>query len=149
MKIEPNTLNMKKKKREFHLYVNVQHSLKKQNVTAVKPIFLQAIWEPYVGFANTTVFKMLQHLYDGYAELLADDLELNYKHLHEQWDQNTPFSTLFKQIRDAMDLADHAGVTYTDKQIVSVAYTLVKRTGVLETECKRWIERTEQQKTWT
>ena len=62
---------------------------------------------------------------NGYAEVLADDLELNKKRLCEQWDPNTPFSTLIKNIKDATNLADHAGVPYTPEQTVSAAYTLV------------------------
>ena len=134
-------------KAEFHSYVNLQNALKKQVVAAVEPIFLQAIREAYVGFANRTVFDLLRHLYDGYAAISADDLEHNDKRLREQWDPNTPFATLIKQITDATDLADHAGVPYTAEQTVSAAYTLVERTGVLEADCKKWREKPAAQQT--
>ena len=132
----------------FHSYVNVQNALKKQIVAAVEQIFLQAIREPYVGFANRTAYDMLRHLYDNYADISADDLEANDKKLREPWDPNTPFVTLIKQIQDAIELTDHAGVPYTPEQTVSAAYSLIERTGILEADCKKWREKARNTKTW-
>ena len=127
-------------KHEFHSYVNLQNALKKQLIGAVEPLFLQAVRQPYVGYANITAYDMLRHLYDTYADISAEDLEENDRRLREQWDPNQPFEQLIKQIQDAIDLADHAGVPYTAEQIINIAYNLVERTGIFEMDCRVWRE---------
>ena len=117
--------------------------LKKQLVAAIEPLFLQAIRQSYVGYANVTVFEMWRHLYETYTDILAEDLENNDKILKEPWDPSQLFELLVKQVQDMIDLADHAGVPYTPEQIVNVAYNLVERTGIFEINCRVWRERTE------
>ena len=124
-----------KEKAEFHSYVNLQNALKKQLIAAIEPLYLQALREPYVGFANVTVYDMLHHLYNTYADISADDLEENDKRLKEPWDPNAPFESLIKQVQDAIDLADHAGVPYTNKQVINIVYNLVENTGIFEHDC--------------
>ena len=139
-------------KTEFHSYVNLQNALKKQLVGAIEPLYLQALRQPYVGYANVTTFEMLRHLYESYADISADDLETKDSKMKEPWYPNQPFEQLVKQIQDAIDLADHVGVPYTPQQIVNVAYNLVERTGMFEIDCRVWREREateEEPKNWT
>ena len=126
---------------EYTTYVNLQKALTKQLIAAVDPIFLSAIKQPYVGFANIPVYDMLRHLYDTYAELSLDDIEDNDRRMREPWDPNTPFEALIKQINDAVELADHAGAPYTPVQVVNTAYGLVEKTGVFEIDCRKWRDR--------
>ena len=55
---------------------------------------------------------------------------------------------IIKQIKDSVDLADHAGVPYSQEQIVNTAYTLVDRVGVLELDCRKWRDLPAAQRTW-
>ena len=75
---------------------------------------------------------MFRHLYNTYADICADELEENDRRLKEPWDPNTPFESLIKQVQDAIDLADHTGVPYTNKQVINIAYNLVEQTGIFE-----------------
>ena len=135
-------------KAEFHSYVNLQNALKKQLIAAVDPLFLQTIRQQYVGFANRSLREMLQHLYDTYADISAENLEENDKKMREPWDPNAPFEELIKQIKDAVDLADHAGAPYSQEQIVNTAYNLVERTGVFDIDCRKWRDLPAAQKSW-
>ena len=135
-------------KAEFHSYVNLQNALKKQLIAAVDPLFLQTIRQQYVGFANRTIREMLTHLYDTYADISAENLEENDKKMREPWDPNSPFEGLIKQIKDAVDLADHAGAPYSQEQIVNTAYNLVERSGVFDIDCRKWRDLPTAQRTW-
>ena len=135
-------------KAEYFTYQNIQAALKKQIIHAVEPIFLQAVRAPYVGFANKTAYDLLKHLYDTYANISADDLENNDKNLREPWDPNSPFQALVKQIKDAADYADHAGVPYSPEQIVTAAYNNVDNTGVFAMDCREWRNKPKANKTW-
>ena len=127
---------------EYTTYVNLQKALRKQLIAAVDPLFLDAIKQPYVGFANVPVYDMLRHLYTTYVELSLDDIEDNDRRMRKPWDPNTPFEALIKQINDAVELADHAGAPYTPVQVVNTAYGLVEKTGVFEIDCRKWRDRT-------
>ena len=136
-------------KAEFHSYVNLQNALKKQLIAAVEPLFFQTIRQPYVGFANRTIRDMLRHLYATYADITADDLDENDKKMREPWDPNGPFEGLIKQIKDAVELAEHAGVPYSQEQIVNTAYNLIERAGVVDLDCRKWRDRPAAQRTWS
>ena len=135
-------------KTEFHSYINLQNALKKQLIAAVDPLFLRTIRQPYVGFANCTIRDMLRHLYETHADISADDLDENDRKMREPWDPNGPFEGLIKQIKDSVDLADHAGVPYSQEQIVNTAYTLVDRAGVLDFDCRKWRDLPAEDRTW-
>ena len=124
-----------KEKAEFHSYVNLQNALKKQLIAAIEPLYLQALRAPYVGFANVTVYDMLRHLYDTYANISADNLDENDKRLKAPWDPNAPFESFIKQVQDAITLSDHAGVPYTNKKVINIAYQTLEQTGSFEHDC--------------
>ena len=135
-------------KAEFHLFINLQNALKKLLIAAVEPLFFQTICQPYVGFANRTIGNMLRHLYETYADITADDIEENDRKMREPWDPNGPYEGLIKQIKDAVDLPDHAGVPYSQEQIVNTAYNLIKHAGVFDLDCQKWRDRPTGLQTW-
>ena len=40
-------------------------------------MFINALCDPHVGYANVTTLQLLTHLYDTYAKITAGDLEEN------------------------------------------------------------------------
>ena len=61
------------------------------------------------------------------------------------------FSTLFKQIKDVVDLSDLDGVLYTEERMIKVMYKLVKCIGVFKLDCCKWCKISEappQQRIW-
>jgi hypothetical protein len=87
-------------------------------------------------------------LFQAYGKLTPQTLVDNQTAMQRPWDPNTPFKTLIKQIKDAMEVADAATQAFTDAQILTLAYTLVYNTGLYFDECKAWNAKSATDKTW-
>ena len=129
-------------KKKFKEYNALQNALKKQLIAAVDNIYLEAIAEPYIKFGNRTIFDMLTHLFDTYAEITPSEMMENQTMMNKAWDPSLPIEVLFKQIQDASAFADRGGAAFSTAQIVNTAYTLVFNTGLFYDECKEWRKRT-------
>ena len=64
------------------------------------------------------------------------------------WDPNSPFDCLIKQLEDGQDYAEDGGQPYTTEQLLCIAYTLIFKTGLYFEECKQWNNRPATEKTW-
>ena len=61
----------------FQQYNATDRALKQILLGAVDDMFVNAICDPHVGYANVTTLQLLTHLYDTYAKITAGDLEEN------------------------------------------------------------------------
>ena len=68
--------------------------------------------------------------------------------MRSNWDPNSPFDCLIKQIEDGQDYAEDGGQPYTTEQLLCIAYTLVFKTGLYFKECKQWNNCPAPEKTW-
>ena len=68
--------------------------------------------------------------------------------MRSNWDPNSPFDYLIKQIEDGQDYAEDGGQPYTTEQLLHIAYTLVFKTGLYFEECKQWNNCPATEKTW-
>ena len=92
---------------------------------------------------------MLMHLYAAYARISEGDLEENDARMKADYDVNQPIEVLIDQIDDAVDMAAAAENPYTPEQVVTIAYTLVFKTGMFADDCKLWRRQATNNKTWT
>ena len=58
--------------------------------------------------------------------------------MRSNWDPNSPFDCLIKQLEDGQDYAEDGGQPYTTEQLLHITYTLVFKTGLYFEECKQW-----------
>ena len=72
---------------------------------------------------------LLVHIYTTYGEIGPDDLEENEKRMNESYDATEVVEILFDQIDDAVEFADNASKSYTDLQVLLVAFNLIFDTG--------------------
>jgi hypothetical protein len=142
------TSQHKEDMREWREYNNVHNALKKQLLDAVDPIYLRALRNRHVGYANHTIRAILQHLIDAYGLITPIDLKKNNDMLNEPWDPNTPFEHLIDQIEEAVEYADDGNQPFTVNQILNAAYTIVFNTGIFFEECKQWRLLAPALKTW-
>ena len=84
---------------EFNRYRNVKSALKRFLIHSVDNIFIHALHQQHVGYANCTTCKLLAHMFMSYGQVHPDDLVSNTKRTQAPWDpKNTPFKALAKQI---------------------------------------------------
>jgi hypothetical protein len=64
-------------------------------------------------------------------------LEHNFENMRKAWDPQQPVEILFKQIQDCVDYAESGGITISEAQKITTAYTKVFSTGNLHSACRR------------
>jgi hypothetical protein len=133
---------------EFNRYKNVEAALKRFLIHSVDDIFIHALHQQHIGYANRTTRELLEHMFLSYGRVHPDDLVANTKRMQAPWDPNTPFEQLAKQIDDCADFADAANEPYSPAQILTQAYSLVFATGLYERQLEEWDNKPLVDKTW-
>ena len=133
---------------EWHECDNVKKALKKQLIDTIDPMYLQALCNCNMGFANVTLKAILTFLFRSYGQLMLQELQENTNELNKPWDPNTPFENLIDQIENCHDIAEAGGQPFTTQQLVDMAYTLVFNTGLYFDDCKTWVHHPIAEKTW-
>ena len=113
-------------------------ALKNQLLLAINNIYICALKDHHVGYMSQTICAIFYNLLENYRNITPLELENNNTKMRLNWDTNRPFNCLIKQIEDGQDYAKDGGQTYTTKQHLRIAYTLVFKTRLYFKECKQW-----------
>ena len=111
-------------------------------------MFISAISNRHIGYANITTLQILTHLYNIYTIIRDLDLTDNKERIEAAYDINMLIETLFEKIEDTVEYTAQAHTPFTNAQVVSIAYMLVHKTGMFTNECKVWRRFTINLKTW-
>jgi hypothetical protein len=91
--------------KEFNIYMSTKAGLKKQVLEAVPLIYINAVEDEDLGFANVSTLQLIQHLNDTYGTITADDMQQNVNNMNSEWSPSTSIEVLFEQIRVARRFA--------------------------------------------
>ena len=127
---------------------NIITALKNQLLSEIDNIYICALKDCHVGYMNQPICAILHHLFKNYGNITPLELEDNNTKMRSNWEPNSPFDCLIKQIEDGQDYAEDGGQPYTTKQLLCIAYTLVFKTGLYFKECKQWNNCPATEKTW-
>jgi hypothetical protein len=140
----------------YRTYHNVDQDIKKLIIEEFDDIYLNALSDEIVGYANCTSLQLLTHvvgyanctslqlithLLTYYAMIAPTELTQNFEQLNAPHDPNQPIDTIFQQNQDARAFAVAGGHPYGAAMIVNVAYTLVFNTGLFPDACWAWQSR--------
>ena len=134
--------------RLFQQYDATDRALKQQLLGAVDDMFVSALSDPHVGYANVTTLQLLAHLYATYAKITDCDLEENKETMTATYDVNLPIETLYKRIEECVQYAAAGNTPFTAAQVVSTAFRTVQKTGMFTDDCKIWKRLPALNKTW-
>jgi hypothetical protein len=129
-------------------YHNLDQAIKKLILEAFDDVYINALSDKVVGYANCTSLDLLTHPLTFYAMIAPTELTQNYERLNTPYDPNQPIEMLFQQIQDARSFAVAGGQPYGNSMIIDVAYTLVFNTGLFPDACRAWQSRAIAGKTW-
>jgi hypothetical protein len=113
----------------YRTYNNVDQYIKNLIIESLDDVYLNALSDEIIGYANCTSLQLITHLLTYYAMIAPTALTQSYERLNTPYDPNKPIDTLFQQIQDARAFAVAGGQPYGATMIVNVAYTLVFNTG--------------------
>ena len=119
-------------------YDATDRALKQQLLGAVDDMFVSALADPHMGYANTTTLQILTHLYATYAQITDCDIEDNKKAMAAAYDLNLPIKTLFKRIEECVQYSAAGNTPFTASQVVSTAFCIMQKTGMYTDNCKTW-----------
>jgi hypothetical protein len=111
-------------------------------------MYIEILNDDLIGFANTNSRYMRYHLFLSYGCITAVDIEQNFENMRRAWDPHKPVETLFKQIQECAEFAEAGGVIIGAAQKLSSAYSKIFKTGKFNSDCRRWDEKVEADKTW-
>ena len=134
--------------RLFKQYDATDRALKQQLLGCVDDMFVNALSDPHVGYANVSTLDLLTHLYTSYARITDGDLEDNKEIMGAAYDVNLPVETLYKRIEEGVQFAAAGNTPFTAEQVVSIAFRIIQKTGMFTDDCKIWKRRPPVQKTW-
>jgi hypothetical protein len=125
----------------YRTCTSIQQALKKQISGVFEPMYLEILNDNMVGYTNISARDMLDHLIETYGNIIAVDLEINFKHMRRAWDPQQPVETLFKQIEDCADYSEAVGVPIGPSQQINVGYATIYATVHFMIACRRWNEK--------
>jgi uncharacterized coiled-coil protein SlyX len=134
--------------REWETYINVCTALKNHIIQSIEDVYLLAMNDPYLAYANVTIKEMINYLFEQYGNIDSKALGENEKKMQQPWNPDTPFETVIKQINDAVAFADAGGEPIQAKRILRTAYSIVYDTGLYYETLEKWDDKPAADKTW-
>ena len=131
----------------FHTCHLVDLALKQQKLKSFDPMYLESQKDPNTSYNNVPALQMIVELYDLYGDIDAVDLENITTRIKTPWQPTSPITTLFKQIKDALNFATAGNQSISNAQAINTAYLLIFATGHFPEECKQWQPKPPAQKT--
>ena len=132
----------------FQQYNACDKALKQMLIGAVDSMFLTAVCDPHVGFANITTLELLTHLYRTYGRITDVDLRKNQEVLNEAFDPNLPIESFFRRVEACVDFAAAGQTPFSPQQVVSSAFYTIQKSGYFPDDSKEWRRLPDGDKTW-
>ena len=134
----------------FRETLQVERALLKQIVSAVDPEYLRKLCNKATNTINMSLPEVLAHLFTHYGTVLdSEDLDKEEKVLQTYvWNINDQPIHIFNQVEELASMSTAANLEKSERQIISIAIDIIRRTGDLETALLQWEIRPANQQTW-
>lgn len=98
-------------------------------------MFVNALLDTHVGYANISTLDLLAYLYTSYAKITYGNLEETKETMGAAY-VHLPVELLFKRIEDGMQFAAAGNTPFTAVQVVSIAFSIIQKIGMFTDDCK-------------
>jgi len=127
--------------RVFRLYHAVDAALKAQLLQAVADLYIQALANPHLQYANVTCLDILTHLWESYGIIAQQELDANIERMNAAWHPPSPIESLWSQLDLARAFATAAGEMIPVSNVIRMGYNILFRTGQFSEACRKWRQR--------
>jgi hypothetical protein len=121
---------------------NVDAALKLQIVQQYDDMYLTAVEDYMVDFANVSALDLLLNLGATYGHITPTELARNYNLMTGTYDMQDPVETPFTHIDKGVWYALAGQQPYREAQYVITAFLLILNTGALPEAIREWQRRT-------
>ena len=135
--------------RLFREVMGVENSLKQQLIKAVDSSFLEAIRDPVTYVLEGTIAANLTFLMTTYGRVTPEMLNDEHDEVTATiYNPSLPIDIIFNKIIALSELADAAGIPYSQQQQLTLAYNILNRSGRFVSDIKEWKRRPAIERTW-
>ena len=64
------------------------------------------------------------------------------------WNQNEPIETIFSQVEECIEFAQHGNAPFTNTQVLNAAYYIISQAKIFKDTCKEWKKLPATEKIW-
>jgi hypothetical protein len=133
----------------FELSQATDKALVAQAVSSIDPIYIRALLNRATGQYATSLCAVILHLFNTYGKITPQQVKAKEQLVYGlTFDINQPVDTVFNEIEDLSDLAEHANSPMTPQQQIDLAYVILAREPILQQDIRLWNRRPLIDRTW-
>ena len=141
--------NHKEQVRIFREFSAVENALKTQLTKAIDSAYLSALLDPITYDLQGTIYDNLRFLMTTYGKVTPDALNDEFDKVNAIiYNPALPIDTVFNAIIEVSELAEAAGIPYSEQQQITMCYNVLNRSGRMTQDIKEWNRRPALLKTW-
>jgi hypothetical protein len=133
---------------ENHQANKLQQALKQQLLEAVDRIYLTELSDPTLGFANSTVHALLEHLHSTYGTITFSQLDENLAKLDHTFNPDEPLELLWARIKECRRFAAAGADPISEITVVRKTLAILEKTGVFADAVRDWRKKADADWTW-
>jgi hypothetical protein len=119
--------NYQRELQDWEQYRELHAQIKAQMIKVIPKSYISVLSHAQLGYANTTLRAIMNHLLMKYGTIKDSDMRTNMKHLTAAWDPDTPIETVFTNGTFCCDFAEEG-----DDPISDATYTRIHPCGHLQ-----------------
>jgi hypothetical protein len=104
--------------------------LKQHIVGMVEPMWINALSDRMVTFANVSAYHIIRQQLENYVRIKNWELEANESSMKQPADITRPCENMVQHIEDGEDFADQVGTPFSEAQLIKIGYNIMHKIGV-------------------
>mmetsp|Transcript_13757 Transcript_13757/g.16707 ORF Transcript_13757/g.16707 Transcript_13757/m.16707 type:complete len:286 (-) Transcript_13757:200-1057(-) len=132
--------------KQWEVYIAAKTVLRNLIINAVDETYISCLRDPITGYIMLQPLELLTFLYDTYGSIDNADNTANEARMKRPWNPPDPIETLWIQLEEGQEYADHGGEIIHDTQLMRWAYDNIANTGLFDIDNQTWRNKTN--KTW-
>ena len=135
--------------RVFREVAGVEQALRQQLVAAIEADYLMALRNRHTNSITMPIYGIIQFLFMNHGKITPTQLKTKENEVNAiVYDLTTPIDNVFNAIENLTEFAVAAGIPYSNKQIVMLAYNIFLKTGKFGTYIIEWNKKPFDIQTW-
>ena len=134
--------------REYKEHKAVSKAVLQQTTNVFESKYLKYLHNPYTGYNNSTPLQVFQYLFQTYGKIAELELIENEQKMKTPWNQDEPIETVFSQVEECAEFAQHGNAPFTNTKVLNEAYYIMAQAKIFKDTCKEWNKLPATEKIW-
>ncbi len=134
---------------EFNTFNHTRTQLRNMIINSVEERYISELADDVTSFSQVSPLELLTYLWNKYGKITEADLSTNEQRMYADWNPPTPIEALYEQLVAGQKFAAQGNEIIDNSQLVRKGYDIIRKTGLLEDDCKKWRDKPEADRDWT